>query len=158
MKQRHAVALLLPIVLTACAAGTGLNLESDHPASPEAAEGTVYSPPQAFAAEGAVPASRPASQPTTQPATQPVGAGEHEMSGHEGHSGMSAETEKMEPAGAGEHEMSGHEGHSGMSAETETMETVAQDYTCPMHPDVHEPAPGDCPICGMTLEAHQHAK
>lgn len=25
-------------------------------------------------------------------------------------------------------------------------------YTCPMHPDVREPAPGECPKCGMTLE------
>jgi Cu(I)/Ag(I) efflux system membrane fusion protein len=24
-------------------------------------------------------------------------------------------------------------------------------YTCPMHPSVHEHAPGQCPICGMTL-------
>ena len=25
-------------------------------------------------------------------------------------------------------------------------------YTCPMHPQIREPAPGICPICGMTLE------
>ncbi len=25
-------------------------------------------------------------------------------------------------------------------------------YTCPMHPDVHRQAPGDCPACGMALE------
>lgn len=25
-------------------------------------------------------------------------------------------------------------------------------YTCPMHPDVRRTAPGNCPICGMTLE------
>ncbi len=25
-------------------------------------------------------------------------------------------------------------------------------YTCPMHPQIHRDAPGDCPICGMTLE------
>lgn len=24
-------------------------------------------------------------------------------------------------------------------------------YTCPMHPSVHEAAPGACPVCGMTL-------
>lgn len=24
-------------------------------------------------------------------------------------------------------------------------------YTCPMHPSVHQPKPGQCPICGMTL-------
>src|SRR5699024_8853016 len=26
------------------------------------------------------------------------------------------------------------------------------DYTCPMHPDVHRSEPGDCPECGMALE------
>jgi Cu+-exporting ATPase len=25
-------------------------------------------------------------------------------------------------------------------------------YTCPMHPDIRQDHPGDCPICGMTLE------
>ncbi|MBI1180063.1 MAG: heavy metal translocating P-type ATPase [Alphaproteobacteria bacterium] len=25
-------------------------------------------------------------------------------------------------------------------------------YTCPMHPEVHQIGPGDCPICGMALE------
>lgn len=24
-------------------------------------------------------------------------------------------------------------------------------YTCPMHPEVHQNGPGDCPICGMKL-------
>jgi len=24
-------------------------------------------------------------------------------------------------------------------------------YTCPMHPDVHQPGPGKCPACGMAL-------
>jgi Cu+-exporting ATPase len=27
-------------------------------------------------------------------------------------------------------------------------------YTCPMHPEVRRSAPGDCPLCGMALEAH----
>src|SRR4051812_25932768 len=25
-------------------------------------------------------------------------------------------------------------------------------YTCPMHPQIRQPAPGNCSICGMTLE------
>ncbi len=24
-------------------------------------------------------------------------------------------------------------------------------YTCPMHPEVHQPSPGTCPKCGMKL-------
>jgi len=27
-----------------------------------------------------------------------------------------------------------------------------KDYTCPMHPDVHQAGPGSCPKCGMALE------
>ena len=26
-------------------------------------------------------------------------------------------------------------------------------YTCPMHPEVQQDHPGDCPKCGMALEA-----
>src|SRR5215470_15397601 len=25
-------------------------------------------------------------------------------------------------------------------------------YTCPMHPEIRRPGPGECPICGMALE------
>ncbi|MDG2002090.1 MAG: heavy metal translocating P-type ATPase [Novosphingobium sp.] len=28
-------------------------------------------------------------------------------------------------------------------------------YTCPMHPEIRQTGPGNCPICGMTLEAEQ---
>jgi len=28
----------------------------------------------------------------------------------------------------------------------------ADDYTCPMHPEVHSDKPGSCPKCGMFLE------
>lgn len=31
------------------------------------------------------------------------------------------------------------------------VETVADTYTCPMHPDIIRDKPGVCPICGMTL-------
>lgn len=30
-------------------------------------------------------------------------------------------------------------------------------YTCPMHPDVKQAGPGDCPQCGMALEPHTAA-
>ena len=26
------------------------------------------------------------------------------------------------------------------------------EYTCPMHPEIRQPGPGSCPICGMALE------
>ncbi|MBL8956885.1 MAG: hypothetical protein JNK82_39290 [Myxococcaceae bacterium] len=32
---------------------------------------------------------------------------------------------------------------------------AASGYTCPMHPEVHQSAPGRCPKCGMSLEPHR---
>ncbi|MCA9597284.1 MAG: heavy metal translocating P-type ATPase [Myxococcales bacterium] len=32
------------------------------------------------------------------------------------------------------------------------------DYTCPMHPEVHEAGPGSCPECGMALERSEPAR
>ncbi|HEX8510745.1 MAG TPA: HAD-IC family P-type ATPase, partial [Propionibacteriaceae bacterium] len=40
----------------------------------------------------------------------------------------------------------GHE-HDGPSAASEAAE-----WTCPMHPEIRQPGPGACPICGMALE------
>ena len=31
-------------------------------------------------------------------------------------------------------------------------------YTCPMHHDVHEKSPGECPKCGMDLEAEKRGR
>lgn len=36
-------------------------------------------------------------------------------------------------------------------SETATSGNAAVKYTCPMHPEVVEDAPGKCPKCGMTL-------
>jgi hypothetical protein len=33
----------------------------------------------------------------------------------------------------------------------QTSPAAAVSYTCTMHPEIHEPAPGNCPICGMKL-------
>ncbi|CAN7661855.1 copper-translocating P-type ATPase [Bosea sp. LjRoot9] len=33
-----------------------------------------------------------------------------------------------------------------------TIHAAPTIYTCPMHPQIRQPAPGNCPICGMTLE------
>jgi len=35
--------------------------------------------------------------------------------------------------------------------------TEKTDYTCPMHPEVHQHKPGACPKCGMALETSSHA-
>ena len=33
------------------------------------------------------------------------------------------------------------------------MTSSPDNYTCPMHPEIHQPGPGQCPKCGMTLES-----
>ncbi|WP_339706872.1 heavy metal translocating P-type ATPase [uncultured Kriegella sp.] len=35
--------------------------------------------------------------------------------------------------------------------EVNASSNVAQEYTCPMHPEIVRDEPGDCPICGMEL-------
>ena len=39
------------------------------------------------------------------------------------------------------------------SGEARASGHAATDYSCPMHPDYRSDHPGDCPICGMRLEA-----
>ena len=38
------------------------------------------------------------------------------------------------------------------SAAIEPALQVATEFTCPMHPEIRQPGPGNCPKCGMTLE------
>jgi Cu+-exporting ATPase len=42
-----------------------------------------------------------------------------------------------------------------MRSHTKKMETseTKSVYTCPMHPEIRQDKPGDCPKCGMHLEA-----
>ena len=37
------------------------------------------------------------------------------------------------------------------TSEPATAGRQAMKYTCPMHPEIVRDAPGNCPICGMTL-------
>ncbi|MFM0033965.1 copper-translocating P-type ATPase [Paraburkholderia strydomiana] len=41
---------------------------------------------------------------------------------------------------------------AGYAAEVQDREKAGVVYTCPMHPQIRASAPGNCPICGMTLE------
>jgi multidrug efflux pump subunit AcrA (membrane-fusion protein) len=70
------------------------------------------------------------------PSELPVGSGQ---SGHD-HGTMQAKP--ADPKQGTSSTMKGHEGH---------LHTEADRYTCPMHPEVHKPGPGACPICKMDL-------
>ncbi|MFQ6676335.1 MAG: heavy metal translocating P-type ATPase [Fidelibacterota bacterium] len=43
-------------------------------------------------------------------------------------------------------------GNGKRAREEEPPPPEGAEYTCPMHPDVIQQGPGDCPICGMALE------
>ncbi len=40
----------------------------------------------------------------------------------------------------------------------ESTRSAEVTYTCPMHHDVHMKSPGECPKCGMDLEAEKPGK
>jgi Cu+-exporting ATPase len=51
---------------------------------------------------------------------------------------------------------SGHECcHTKAKPANKTEITGNVIYTCPMHPEIRQPKPGNCPICGMALEPEQ---
>ena len=39
-----------------------------------------------------------------------------------------------------------------MSKDGKTPVLAGTIYTCPMHPQIRQVGPGNCPICGMALE------
>jgi len=50
-----------------------------------------------------------------------------------------------------EHAHHGHLDREGRSGTAVAAGDVAE-WTCPMHPEIRQPGPGTCPICGMALE------
>ena len=47
------------------------------------------------------------------------------------------------------HDMNNMDMNAGVKKELNQMASVS--YTCPMHPEIHSPKPGNCPKCGMKL-------
>ncbi|PZU89897.1 MAG: haloacid dehalogenase [Shinella sp.] len=45
-----------------------------------------------------------------------------------------------------------HDHHADQKPEAKTPAPEGTIYTCPMHPQIRQTQPGNCPICGMTLE------
>lgn len=52
-------------------------------------------------------------------------------------------------AGSHAHEMTREPAQPARAKPANAMETAY--YTCPMHPEIREAGPDECPICGMTL-------
>ncbi len=61
--------------------------------------------------------------------------------GHTGHAGHASHASQPDHAG--------HTGQAGIAAQAVPPGTI---YTCPMHPEIRQDHPGNCPKCGMTLE------
>ena len=51
----------------------------------------------------------------------------------------------------GHHDGHGHSHHGHTQVDPLVAATASQ-WTCPMHPEILQDGPGDCPICGMALE------
>src|SRR5438094_711924 len=53
----------------------------------------------------------------------------------------------------GPHDHGAHAGHAQASSKhAPKADSNDIEYTCPMHPQVRQMGPGNCPICGMVLE------
>lgn len=52
----------------------------------------------------------------------------------------------------GMHGHSHHEYHPSKKPVASEIKSEDVEYTCPMHPQIRQKGPGNCPICGMTLE------
>ena len=53
--------------------------------------------------------------------------------------------------GHAEHDIHRHGHHSPAAPQRASQAVPGAKYTCPMHPEIVRDAPGDCPICGMSL-------
>ncbi len=66
---------------------------------------------------------------------------------------------KLESMGQGVETISAKTLKESKSAKADTSTAAEAGYwTCPMHPEIHKSAPGQCPICGMNLEYKKVAK
>jgi len=73
---------------------------------------------------------------------------------HEHHHGQHVMPDRTVMDGA-HHEHHDHSSHAHAPASTKPVVKGDQsqvEYTCPMHPQVRQMGPGNCPICGMALE------
>src|SRR4051812_41548921 len=89
------------------------------------------------------------------PVSSPTQHGE----GHDLQQGHGSSPMATESRGHGEHCHHAHHSHTAgphgttaSSLGTSSPKAGVAEYTCPMHPEVRQAGPGQCPICGMALE------
>ena len=66
---------------------------------------------------------------------------------------LSLKIKTIEHRRQSEHKTENHAGHVHHSDPVEKTDVKQefQKYTCPMHPQIIQDSPGNCPLCGMTL-------
>ena len=99
-----------------------------HAAGEQAQAGTIYTCPMHPEVQQDHPGNCPICHMNLVPEGQPV-------SGHDHHGHATGE---QAPASA---------------AQPPQEAPAGTTYTCPMHPEIRQDHPGNCPICGMTLES-----
>jgi Heavy metal binding domain len=101
-------------------------------------------PADAYAPEAATAPLRPTLLATSRIFLSPA-TDDHEKAAR--HVDMSQMQQGASDMGTMQHETRGH------SKEAQAPATAETYYTCPMHPEIKETKPGNCPICGMTLKS-----
>jgi Cu+-exporting ATPase len=73
---------------------------------------------------------------------------------HHGHAGHGDHAAKQPKDSDGHHRHDDHDGHRHGHVPKRDPANIPEGtiYTCPMHPQIRQPGPGNCPICGMALE------
>ena len=150
MNPRFLVALVGILFVSGCATPSQPQFGSNHPANPQAAEGSVVPPSMTLAAnDPAAPAS--GGMPMDGAPMKSGGVMDHE---HMPHGDKHDDNAKPDVGGMK------HDGHAmpAMPAENGSPATRpaaasprGAAYSCVMHPEVMTDAPGKCPKCGMKL-------
>ncbi len=125
-------ALAALLFLGGCSASKGLPPATLAAADPGAAEAPFAPPTNSLAAD----------RPRTLALDAPPPPMQMDHGAHGGSSGTDGTKESAPP---------GHEGMQHGEAKPAKEAKDATVYTCPMHPEIREKAPGKCPKCGMTL-------
>lgn len=149
--------LLAASLMAGCAGPMALPPDPASPASPAAREGPPA--PLSFALDRATAAAEmgPSRAVPARPAGQDptTSMGDMKGMGMGGMSGAGGEKPPGEAHGAMPGmDMPGGRGASGAgtgAAVPPATTQAAADYTCSMHPQIHQDHPGNCPICGMKL-------